>query len=292
MSAQDLSLLTQLTQERGTTTFSFVAMDRAEALVFFLGGFSEDPLHPLTGEGGPLKLIREPSSTGESDLANYEYNGTRDNAFFTFEPARLTIGRSGGDMGPLLSTDEGLLGVNDALHGFADPLPVYLARAGDPTPIVYFDSRTYGQLAPGAFNGYQAGPYPSPYGGIRPYKTQAVVEPPAGSTYGTIQNALNAIPFHNRNTFQIISPGLDGVFGAIVSNSAGSTTGTFPVHFVTETGQAVIPDPDATSPAGLIMTSPSISRYQDVDWLPEISVNGHLDNITNFSSSTLENDLQ
>ncbi len=303
MSAQDRSLLTQLTRQRGTNppVFSYVAMDRAEALVFFLGGFSDDPLHPLTGESGPLKLVRGANpndSTVTSDLANYEYNATRDNALFEFEPARITVRRLNAagqpdDSGPLLSTDETLLGVNDAFHGFNDPLPVYLARAGEPAPIVYFDSRTYGELAPGAYNGYQAGPYPSAFGGVRPYKTEAIVEPPTGATYGTVQNALAAIPFHNRNTFQIISPGLDGVFGAIVSDTPSSTTGTFPVYFVTETGRAVVPNPNASSPQGLIMTSPtSISRYQDVDWLPTITVNGHLDNITNFSSSTLENDLQ
>ncbi len=293
MSPQDLSLLTQLTRQRGTSTFSYVAMDRAEALVFFLGGFSEDPMHPLTGEGGPLKLIRNPTGPDPAlNLDNYEYNATRDNTFFDFELSRLTISRGARDDNPLLSTDESLLGVSDALHGGADPLPVYLARVGDPTPIVYFDSRTYGELAPGAYNGYLAGTYPSQYGGVRPYKTQAVVEPPSGSSYGSVKNALAAIPFHNRDTFQIISPGLDGVFGAVLSDTPGSTIGNYPAYFVTETGQVMLPIETATSPSGLLMTSPPISRYQDVDWIPQITVNGHLDNITNFSGSTLENDLQ
>ena len=30
-------------------------MDPPEALVFFLGGFSSDPVHPFTGSGGPLR---------------------------------------------------------------------------------------------------------------------------------------------------------------------------------------------------------------------------------------------
>jgi prepilin-type N-terminal cleavage/methylation domain-containing protein len=290
MSSQDLSLLTQLTRQRGTETFSYVAMDRAEALVFFLGGFSGDPQHPLTGEGGPLSHFSGPVT----DLSSYQYNATRDNRFFDFDPARLTIARAT-DTSPLMSTDETLLEVSDAVHGFADPLPAYLARSGEPTPLVYFDSRTYGELAPGVYNGYQAGAYPSQYGGVRPYKTQAVVQPPSGSSYGSVANALQGIPFHNRETFQIISPGLDGVFGAIVSNSPGSTAGSgvLPVYFVTETGQAMVPNPAASSPSGLIMTSPtSINRYQDVDWIPQITVNGHLDNVTNFSTSTLESDLQ
>jgi len=293
MSPQDFSLLTQLTRQRGTPTFSYVAMDRAEALVFFLGGFSEDPLYPLTGEGGPLKLIRNPTGSDPAlNLDNYEYNATRDNALFDFDVARLTVSRGANDNNPLLSTDETLLNVSDAVHGYTDPLPVYLARAGDPAPIVYFDSRTYGDLGSGAYNGYLAGAYPSQYGGVRPYKTQAVVEPPAGANYGSVKNALAAIPFHNRDTFQIISPGLDGVFGAVLSDTPSSTTGNYPAYFVTETGQVMLPIETATSPSGLLMTSPAITRFQDVDWVPQITVNGHLDNITNFSESTLENGLQ
>jgi type II secretory pathway pseudopilin PulG len=268
MSPQDKSLLDQLVQDRSSGAFSYVAMDRAEALVFFLGGFSENVLFPLTGEGGPLKLSSNPVNANASDLANYEYNGTRDNAFFDFDPSRLTTARDGN--GYLMSTDEALLGVADPLHGGNDPLPVYLARTGVPTPLVYFDSRTYGSLGPGVFNGYNAGRYgTSEYGGIRPYLTGLNAN---GNTFADLK-------FHNDSTFQIISPGLDGVFGSVITTDPSDTTAS-PVYFVTETGVAVGPN-----------GAPSIRAFQDVDWLSSVTVNGHLDNLTNFSSSTLESDL-
>ena len=208
ISEPDSTLLTQLTSIRGSTTFSVVAMDRAEALVFFLGGFSDDALHPLTGEGGPLAL--SPTGTANStDINDYQYNGTRDNSFFDFDPARLTYARAT-ETSPLLSTDESIWPTaaqqNEA--GGTDVLPVYLSGGSEPTPIVYFDSRTYGLVAPGTYNGFL---YPT-FGGVRPYKTGRDIKPPSGSTYGTSAEAFAAIPFHNAKTFQIISPGLDGIY--------------------------------------------------------------------------------
>ncbi len=272
MSPLDRSLLQQLVQHRSSGDFSEVAMDRAEALVFFLGGFSDNPINPLTGEGGPLVLapgVSPSDTTAIQNIANYQYNATRDNAFFDFDLNRLTIGRAT-DTAPLLSTDEVLLGVNEPGHGGRDPLPTYLARVDNPTPIVYFDSRTYGQLPSGIYNGYLAGTG-SEFGGVRPYMTAAL----GGGTGNP-----NDLQFHNRETFQIISPGLDGVFGSMVSVDAGNP-GAAPVYFITETGEAFGP----VSPA------PSINGFQDGDWLG-LGVNGHLDNVTNFSTSTLESDLQ
>lgn len=270
MSARDLGLLNQLTSTRGTTDFSYVAMDRAEALVFFLGGFSDNQLNPLTGEGGPLAYV----AGDVLELGSYQYNGTRDNAFFEFDPKRLTLTRIDGR---LMSNDESLLGVVNPEHGNVDPLPAYLAQEGRPTPLVYFDSRTYGALGGGAFNGYLAGPYgASEFGGIRPYMTNV--------TAGTGVPILAECKFHNPSTFQIISPGLDGVFGAIVS-VVRSDPAMAPVYFVTESGRPVSPE--------LIQDGGGeIRAYQDVDWLQSISVNGHLDNITNFSTAALGDDLQ
>jgi len=108
----------------------------------------------------------------------------------------------------------------------------------------------------------------------------------SGLSYGKLHFCLNAngntfanLKFHNDSTFQIISPGSDGVFGAVVSTNSNSP-GENPVYFVSETGVAVGPN-----------GAPSIRAFQDVDWLSSITVNGHLDNLTNFSSSTLESDL-
>ncbi|HBJ35108.1 MAG TPA: protein containing Prepilin-type cleavage/methylation [Planctomycetaceae bacterium] len=275
----DVSLLTRLTSVRGTTTPSAVAMDRAEALVFFLGGFSDDSLHPLTGEGGPVALI--PGRTaGSTNIDDYQYNATRDNSLFDFDPSRLTYARAN-DTAPLLSVDESVWSgadLNEA--GGVDVLPVYLSGGAEPAPIVYFDSRTYGLVAPGVYNGFR---HPT-LGAIRPYKTGRDIKPPGGATYGSVDAAFAAVPFHNPKTFQIISPGLDGLYGTLVG-----TAGGLPVHYITETGTPVFPNDSAANPAGLAVTAPGIGpRFQEGG----TEVNGHLDNITNFSASTLEDDLQ
>ncbi|MCE2786113.1 MAG: type II secretion system GspH family protein, partial [Pirellula sp.] len=57
--------------------------DAAEALLFFLGGFSSDPQRPITGPGGPLKL--------NPVVGAYIYNTQRENAFFEFKIGRLTL---------------------------------------------------------------------------------------------------------------------------------------------------------------------------------------------------------
>jgi len=285
ISEPDSTLLTQLTSIRGSTTFSVVAMDRAEALVFFLGGFSDDALHPLTGEGGPLAFIEgQGYPTNSTIIDHYQYNGTRDNSFFDFDPARLTYARAT-DTSPLLSTDDLVwpAGAQRNEAGGADVLPVYLSGGSEPTPIVYFDSRTYGVVAtvPAiAYNGFR---HPT-FGGVRPYKTGRDIKPPSGSTYGTSAEAFAAVPFHNPKTFQIISPGLDGIYGSIVSLGSGD-----PVHYITETGTPVFPNAGAANPAGLVASAPGAGpRFQEAN----SDVNGQLDNITNFSTSTLEGDLQ
>lgn len=291
MSPRDLALLTQLTSIRGTTTHSYVAMDRAEALVFFLGGFSDNQLNPLTGEGGPLALI--PGRTvGSIDIDDYQYNATRDNAFFEFDPARLTVARAN-DNAPLLSIDEAVWAGNATKFneaGGQDPLPVYLGGGAEKTPLVYFDSRTYGPVGGGEFNGYL---HPQ-FGGIRPYKTGLDIKPPSGASYGSVDAAFAAIPFHNPKTFQIISPGLDGIFGSLANTLVAPI---LPVHFITETGTPVFPNASATTARQLVYSDNGAGpRFQDlgdpVRFFNGITVLGHLDNITNFSTAALGDDLQ
>ena len=211
------------------------------------------------------------------------------------------------DLSPLISTDETELRTTSPIYGGTDILPAYRAVEGEPAPIVYFDSRTYGVVGidtsvmpnRNIYNGFRG---ENVVGGIRPYKTEAVIEPPptAGMPYGTEEIAFAAVKFHNPDTFQIISPGFDGLFGSIVSTNASDpgalTAGNYVVHFVTESGRAVQPLPSAMSQSELEFTSNNLGSkgYQDRDWDSSLgfAINGHLDNITNFSGSTLENDLQ
>lgn len=275
MTEPDLTLLSNLTHPGGS--FSPVAMDRAEALVFFLGGFSSDEAHPLTGQGGPLEYVD--TSLPATDLNAYQYNATRDNPFFPFEPQRLPLARLGGRY---VSADEGNFGVADTAHGGTDLLPVYLVDGGE-YPLVYFDSRTYGVVGTDVnndpiYNGYLL---PGEAGGCRPYKTGFDHDLPSGSTYGSVAAAFNAVKFKNPDSFQIISPGRDGIYGSIVEASG------LPVHFVVETGKAVVPNDGAANYAQL--------QYNDIDGFQEVGAganeNGQFDNVTNFSGTTLEGDL-
>ncbi len=290
MAEPDQSLLFALTHPDGSN-FSSVAMDRAEALVFFLGGFSEDVAHPLTGAGGPLET--DQSNEGSTALSDYQYNATRDGALFEFAPERLTFGLSGNRY---VSTDEAELGYADVEHGVTpqngpDLLPAYRSTRAR-TPILYFDSRSYGVVSTGAYNGYWAG---GEFGGVRPYKTSIGIQPPTSGSYASAGAAFNAVNFQNRDTFQIISPGGDGIYGALVSIDPSDRTSP-PIHFITDenedaniaAGTAVTPNPADIFDLGSI--GPSISRFQESSW-PGIINNGHLDNVTNFSTSTLESDL-
>ena len=308
MAEPDLTILSRLTDDSDdpdvditTTNFSGVAMDRGEALVFFLGGFSSDIQNPLTGPGGPLEF-KDYLNDGDTDnLDNYQYNTDRDNALFDFEPSRLTIARAS-ETAPLESTDEVEMGTDDANHGGIDLLPAYRAVADEPAPIVYFDSRTYGvidsSVTPIVYNGF----YADSVGGIRPYKTELGIEPPPTGGYsGTAAEqeaaAFAAVKFHNPDTFQIITPGLDGLFGSVVSSTPGNTSAqlnAYPtIHFVTESGRPVQPNRNATSIDDLYFKDQRLGSkgFQDQDW-GALDVNAHLDNITNFSTSILESGLE
>lgn len=276
MTEPDNTLLAALTHTGPSGAFSPVAMDRAEALVFFLGGFSSDPAHPLTGTNGPLEYLGSGSPTA---LTSYGYNATRDNSFFTFDSTRMPLKRTGTRYA---SADEERFSVADPAHGGPDDLlPVYLMDGGE-LPIVYFDSRTYGDVGGGLYNGYSLAA--AGYGGVRPYKTANNADPPAGSSYGTIPAAFAAIPFVNADSFQIIAPGRDNHYGSIVDHP---TQSGLPVHFTVEMGRAFWPNKDASSLNQLLLGN--IEGFQEMTM--GAKANYQLDNITNFSGTTLEGDL-
>ena len=176
-------------------------VDPAEALVFWLGGFSSDPRRPFTGKGGPIEVLPGPV---------YAINPDRNNGLAGFDEGRLTQDVAGG---VLLSTDEVLL------HGrpFAesDQFPVYLVKRRK-HPFVYFDSRTYfgtptapTPILPPVFPPVAYAGTTTIRGAARPYRSdrpRRVVAP-------------DPVPFQwvNKSTYQIISAGLDGHFGQAVS---------------------------------------------------------------------------
>ena len=137
------------------------SVDPAEALVFWLGGFSTDPKHPFTGRGGPFLKNNAGVIVGP--------NRDRDIGTFEFDQSRLDW------------TDDG------------DGFPVY-PPPRKRAPYVFFDFRTYG----GRY--YQS---PHAQGAAKPYLSS---------------RSLGGPPPHewaNKNTFQIISAGLDDHYGAV-----------------------------------------------------------------------------
>jgi prepilin-type N-terminal cleavage/methylation domain-containing protein len=170
--------------------------DPAEALVFFLGGFSSDPSRPITGAGGPLK--EDPTTAGK-----WVYNTQRENAFFEFRTERLTLRPNG-----LASNDETLYdeGVQD------DLMPVYVGvgasikRGG--VPLVYFDSRTYFNIEIGTDNFYSPTNLRIPDGRyadtVRPFLSDESI---------ILVEGQEVASYANKSTFQILSAGFDNLYG-------------------------------------------------------------------------------
>jgi hypothetical protein len=170
-------------------------IDPAEALVFWLGGFSEDPQRPFTGFGGPFS----------GDERN------QDNAYFPFDASRLSESRT-----RLLYT-VGYTDVNGAsqtfsfyarestddfeLHGLDnDPFPVCFNRDTE-LPIVYLDAHNY------LNSGY---PIHLPV-----YQNSRV--PGHAHAYLSDRKLLNVnagFEWINPHSYQLISAGLDEDFGA------------------------------------------------------------------------------
>ena len=202
-------------------------MDAAEALVFFLGGFSSDSQRPFTGAGGPLLNV------GTMAAPVYRYNPSRDNSYYEFKD-RLTLVT---DALGAMSNDETLFaGVS------SDLLPVFMARNNAPekgSPYVYFDSRTYlfnrGTVAVPIFNCYQpsditiaAGAPRWDLGAVRPHLESV--------------SATGSFAFANNKTFQIITPGRDGRYGGRILSLGAQWFTTLGESF-TYNGTIMAPDP-------------------------------------------------
>ena len=152
-------------------------MSRAEAIVFFLGGFSEDKQKPFSGKGGPFK------NEGTLAAPIWTYNPSRDNGFYEFESGRL------------------LASVHATL-----PLPTYASYQSE-APILYFDSRTY--VVKRTTDEMLYNSFDSPvFGRAMPLLI------PSPNMAITARDPRAHIPnFENSKTFQIISPGLDSGYG-------------------------------------------------------------------------------
>lgn len=240
-------------------------LDPAESLVFFLGGFSSDPQRPFSGPGGPLTVVSRPT-VGNPNW-EIDYNIDRSNALFEFELTRLSIVQEtfGGKIRTWTNDED----TNGGQTGLRDSMPVYRPK-GLLTPFVYFDSRTYG---PSSGVGYTKYFGANVRGVARPYKSDKIrgnsVTPPTDPIlYDRYYR------YQNETTYQVVTGGLDDSFGGV-----GGASGGAEVLFAFPTGVGLHPD---TSIAA------TFSRYASVQ---NPAVSEQLDNITNFSESTLEDGL-
>lgn len=186
------------------------SIDPAEALVFWLGGFSDNKQLPFTGNGGPL------IDTGSA----YVYNSDRNIGPHSFDQGRLTLRTN--SSGQMVSNDETqILG----LSGADDAFPVYLPQ-GMAVPFVYFDSRSYMRSYPatsGMPNGDpSATTAPSASTITQIYPPTAVlsstsigVARPYRSDLVRTATPSDPITFRwlNEKTYQILCAGLDDNYG-------------------------------------------------------------------------------
>jgi prepilin-type N-terminal cleavage/methylation domain-containing protein len=232
------------------------SIDAAEALVFWLGGLSKDPKRPFTGAGGPLII------TGNASVPVAWRVQDRNEPLFDFDESRL-----------FLEMDNS----NSFVVGAA-----YLPPK-NPTPYVYFDSRTYGFVDSGGNPQYASFSWPAPGGGgitiARPYKSDipnSSFNPTANPKDAVLQD--RAMHWANRDTFQLICAGHDGEFGPLVNPPSlpdlvfADNNGN-PVPLFTQFPSRQAFHPGSPPPA-------AVQRY----------LQGQDDNVTNFSEGqTLEN---
>lgn len=286
------------------------AMDRAEALIWSLGGFSTDPQLPFTGAGGPLALMPTVpvAITNATDPSVWQYNSERDNSLLDIETKDLTLTSPVSNQpisftNRVQSSDENAITTGTAWPSATVPpprpdlFPVY--RAGNQgSPYVYFDSRTYRlDASAGQLNLY-AGVWDGELDMVRPYFSERInanfpVPSASGTNYGSFTASLNAWEAMSPRTFQVISPGLDGRFGMVADLDGGVWYDSNPVYWQYRSGTLLIADPTADDPQDLIV--PNVNKFALDALLPAatsaVREGFERDNLTNFAQRTLEDDL-
>jgi prepilin-type N-terminal cleavage/methylation domain-containing protein len=286
-------------------------MDRGEALVWALGGFSSDPQRPFTGSGGPLALI--PGAQDDPRNPNpslYQYNSDRDNALLEMDPNNLSLkpidsGELPSIANRLESSDEEALPASLGIyHRANDVFPVYRYDEGH-APYVYFDSRTYREQGPNMMvqtanthrNGFTTFHDDENFNVVRPVFSDRVTTKDI-SNYQDEERSLRMWDFMNPKTFQILSPGLDGVFGTIADNNGHTSsnpdqlTDGLPFYWQYPTGSIIVPISNAGRPDELINST--VKNY-NINSLPaagvETTESFEKDNVASFSDRSFEDDL-
>jgi len=264
--SSDLVLLKALLTD--SNGYNPTIMDRGEVLAWVLGGYSSDPLRPFTGQGGPLEQV---GTNGQGPV--YQINPSKENSLFDFSPGQLDLRIPDKNTPPNPT--------NYHVSADGDLFLSYSASTKTKTPFVYFDSRTYEYRNPSTtskgFNGFwrpEAGP-------IRPYISDIV------QTDQTWQ-------FMKPDSFQIIAPGIDGIFGWLSkqngttgANDSDTVSAVYYQYPTGKAGQVVI---DNNGVRTRVLRS-DVNRYQEPVSANKVD-NFQQDNLTNFANGKLIDELK
>ena len=295
-------------------------MDRAEALVFTLGGYSSDPEHPFTGSGGPLTLIpgagSGPTSTnGVTNVTRYQYNIDREQGLYDFGTDRLALSKV--DAADLIagatrlqSTDEERLERLPSvwcadIQKESDLFPTF-SREADESPYVYFDSRSYTHAGAGVVaansNGGQLNGFVTYADGqpsiVRPVLSDNINTNfvPGGSGYvptpglqggGSIQ-AIRQYQFHGDQTFQILAPGLSGNYGLLGDdNDTRDPTDGVAAYWLYPSGRLLVAS--GSTPSDILVSGIKAFNSTSSTFVTSDTREAYeKDNIANFSDGTFE----
>ncbi len=279
-------------------------IDRAEALVFAVGGFSSDAQRPFTGVGGPFSFFGTTAQAGDPQY--YQYNVARDNALMDLEASKLTVApiNAGGGLSPgnrTMSSDDPNHRSTSDLHQDNDVFPVYRSNELS-APYIYFDSRTYDLVGAdlmvhipksGTDAKVLSNQYPNGFAtgvdgeldGIRPVFSATVNTSGSRSGDTGFDDALGAWMPVNERTFQVLNSGIDGRYGEITPNAAVVPYWQYP------TGNLIVADQSSTGgtlAAGVL--NGDVQNYNASSTGTTVE-NFAKDNVANFTNGSFENDL-
>lgn len=270
--------------------FQAARMDRAEALVWALNGFSDNVQRPFTGPGGPLVWVGDGSNNytdasvtdaERQDPTNFQISNDHPNALFEFDPGRLTISEV--DASAPLTGSNRYGSTDEPMPAERDLFPTYLSN-DEKGPYVYFDARTYDVFDPviNDFNGYGS----TDFGFVRPYRSTQVINNTTGTEYANAAAASDAYQFMLADSFQIVAPGLDGIFGSFPSTASNA-----PIYFIYPTGQAIALEGGSgnRNPGDLLVNE--VRGYQEASAFGGVD-NFQRDNITNFSNAVIADEVE
>lgn len=298
-------------------------IDPAEALVFSLGGFSDDAKRPFTGPGGPLDLVSGITvPIAERSYYHYQYNINRENFDFEFDAEGLGLVVVGGPDDPFLNnplgggiftySDDELnndpTGNSDgdppvrgdyttraegsafaAVRYLLDPFPTY-TKGSDSTPLVYFAEDSYESTFAPSFD---AGSWMDS-GAFAWHNLNYHAAPSGNPEDGVarpyfsdqIDTSGGGFVWEGNGKYQIISAGQDNSYGGSISS--GTVLPSDATTYANAGNVTVFPTGRFANLGGL---SGSDDKYEDPTSI-YLREKPQLDNIASFSTLTFEDELE